>query len=448
MEKKSIGKFIAILRKANGYTQQQFADLLNVSNKTISSWETDKSSPDLSTIPIIAEMFHVSCDEILRGEKFSTSKEDVIDNSKSEIIKKNIINQALHSFKNRNYISIVLFVVCVMMIIISLLLNQFMPYIIIIILLFLALLDYIVGLVLLILNYSNVKYKLRNDDIDIDICREYRAVEKQMLFLKCLYSFFVLSPFFCYVYNKQLDKNDIYKLSDDERESCKRNKIKKKKFVVIYSIVLFICILGIVINTCLPNYLYSGERYSEKDFIEKISTFNLVKIKSGIELSYNYNIFSYSTNDIYIASSPVLPEEDKPQINTEELQEGIYQLNLPYGEELKEGEVLDVGNGFFLKLVDYSAYLYYKIDLSMVGIAVFNIIIDNGTYFYILDNIRYCGFHIYKNKDVKVFSILEVKAEKQIINNIIWGGALGCALVEVLIYFLKKERLINDFKIV
>lgn len=39
MEAKSIGKFIATLRKANGYTQAQLAEMLGVSNKTISNWE-------------------------------------------------------------------------------------------------------------------------------------------------------------------------------------------------------------------------------------------------------------------------------------------------------------------------------------------------------------------------------------------------------------------------
>lgn len=43
MEAKSIGKFIAALRKANGYTQAQLAEQLGVSNKTISNWENEVS---------------------------------------------------------------------------------------------------------------------------------------------------------------------------------------------------------------------------------------------------------------------------------------------------------------------------------------------------------------------------------------------------------------------
>lgn len=69
MEKKTIGKFIAVLRKANGLTQAELAEKLFVSDKTVSRWERDESSPDLELIPLIADLFDVTTDEILRGER-------------------------------------------------------------------------------------------------------------------------------------------------------------------------------------------------------------------------------------------------------------------------------------------------------------------------------------------------------------------------------------------
>jgi len=69
MEKKTIGNFISTLRKANGMTQKELAERLNVSDKTVSRWECDEGSPDLSLIPVIAEIFGVTCDELLRGER-------------------------------------------------------------------------------------------------------------------------------------------------------------------------------------------------------------------------------------------------------------------------------------------------------------------------------------------------------------------------------------------
>ncbi len=71
MEKKTIGQFIAALRKANGMTQRELAEQLNVSDKAVSRWERDESAPDLSLIPVIAEIFGVTSDEILRGERVS-----------------------------------------------------------------------------------------------------------------------------------------------------------------------------------------------------------------------------------------------------------------------------------------------------------------------------------------------------------------------------------------
>lgn len=69
MEKKTIGSFISALRKANGMTQKNLAEMLNVSDKTVSRWERDESAPDLSLIPVIAEIFGITSDELLRGER-------------------------------------------------------------------------------------------------------------------------------------------------------------------------------------------------------------------------------------------------------------------------------------------------------------------------------------------------------------------------------------------
>ena len=51
MEKKTIGGFIAALRKANGMTQKDLAEKLNVSDKTVSRWERDECAPDITLIP-------------------------------------------------------------------------------------------------------------------------------------------------------------------------------------------------------------------------------------------------------------------------------------------------------------------------------------------------------------------------------------------------------------
>ncbi len=85
MEKKTIGKFISVLRKANGMTQKDLADRLFVSDKTVSRWERDECDPDLSLIPAIAELFGITTDELLRGERNSPASAEY--QNEDEIIK-------------------------------------------------------------------------------------------------------------------------------------------------------------------------------------------------------------------------------------------------------------------------------------------------------------------------------------------------------------------------
>ena len=58
--KSNIGEFLAILRKSKGMTQQEAANWLGVSNKTVSSWETGASCPDISMLPALAELYGVT----------------------------------------------------------------------------------------------------------------------------------------------------------------------------------------------------------------------------------------------------------------------------------------------------------------------------------------------------------------------------------------------------
>ncbi len=108
MEKKTIGTFLAALRKANGMTQQEVADKLNVSNKTVSKWERDEGCPEIMMLPAIAELYSVTVDEILRGEKFSNAVQQEVKSSKSEERLKYLIEKASVKLTNSSIISIVL----------------------------------------------------------------------------------------------------------------------------------------------------------------------------------------------------------------------------------------------------------------------------------------------------------------------------------------------------
>lgn len=64
-----IGEIIKDLRKEKKLTQTQLAELLFVSQDTISLWELDKSLPDVVNVVKMAKIFNVSTDYILGLEK-------------------------------------------------------------------------------------------------------------------------------------------------------------------------------------------------------------------------------------------------------------------------------------------------------------------------------------------------------------------------------------------
>lgn len=55
-------------RLQKGWTQKMLAEKLNVSDKTISSWETGRSYPDIALLLQLSELFQISLDEFLRGD--------------------------------------------------------------------------------------------------------------------------------------------------------------------------------------------------------------------------------------------------------------------------------------------------------------------------------------------------------------------------------------------
>ena len=59
---------IIALRKANGMTQEDLADLCHVSRQSISKWEADIALPETEKLLILGETFHVSMDVLLRDE--------------------------------------------------------------------------------------------------------------------------------------------------------------------------------------------------------------------------------------------------------------------------------------------------------------------------------------------------------------------------------------------
>ncbi len=71
----TIGQRLLALRKKLNYTQEDMADLMAVSRQTISNWELDKNLPDTEKLFALAELYHVSLDELVYGKKTTDDKE-------------------------------------------------------------------------------------------------------------------------------------------------------------------------------------------------------------------------------------------------------------------------------------------------------------------------------------------------------------------------------------
>ena len=107
MDLDKIGKFIALNRKNKGLTQEQLAEKLGVTNKTISRWETGKYMPDLSLLKPLSEELGITLNELLSGEKIEEEK--IVENTEKNII--NTIDYSSKEIENEHIkISIILMI--------------------------------------------------------------------------------------------------------------------------------------------------------------------------------------------------------------------------------------------------------------------------------------------------------------------------------------------------
>ena len=81
MDVKRIGLFLKELRKEKQMTQEELAEKLGVSNRTVSRWETGSNMPDFDVLIELSDFYDVEIREILEGKKIeenSNSKEELL----------------------------------------------------------------------------------------------------------------------------------------------------------------------------------------------------------------------------------------------------------------------------------------------------------------------------------------------------------------------------------
>ena len=71
MDQKKIGLFLKALRKEKDMTQEQIAEVFNVSRRTVTRWETGVNMPDLDILVEIADYYDVDLRELFDGERKS-----------------------------------------------------------------------------------------------------------------------------------------------------------------------------------------------------------------------------------------------------------------------------------------------------------------------------------------------------------------------------------------
>ena len=100
-----IGKKIAELRKEIGWTQAELARKLNVTDKAVSKWEQGAGCPELYTIVDIADVFGVTTDYLLKGEKLNCISEKNVEENKETIMR---TGESISARTHANFLNILL----------------------------------------------------------------------------------------------------------------------------------------------------------------------------------------------------------------------------------------------------------------------------------------------------------------------------------------------------
>lgn len=94
----NFGEKIKNIRKEKKMTQEQMANILNVSRQAISNWENNKNFPDLEMIIKISRLFSLTLDELILGDDDTMTKKLIKDGSEVRLVKMNMITIIVASF--------------------------------------------------------------------------------------------------------------------------------------------------------------------------------------------------------------------------------------------------------------------------------------------------------------------------------------------------------------
>lgn len=118
MDSQKIGAFLRILRKEKNLTQEQLAEILGVSGRTVSRWETGSNMPDLSIMIELADYYDIDIKELLNGERKSEMDKELKETLKTVADYTDIQRQ--EAVKASSYGFIIIFMVSAVAIVVQL----------------------------------------------------------------------------------------------------------------------------------------------------------------------------------------------------------------------------------------------------------------------------------------------------------------------------------------
>ncbi|SEL28277.1 Transcriptional regulator, contains XRE-family HTH domain [Butyrivibrio sp. ob235] len=117
MDSQKIGAFLRVLRKEKNLTQEQLAEILNVSGRTVSRWETGTNMPDLSIMIELADYYDIDVKELLNGERKSEMDKELKETLKT--VAEYTDEQKKAAVKASNYGFVTIFIISAIAILIQ-----------------------------------------------------------------------------------------------------------------------------------------------------------------------------------------------------------------------------------------------------------------------------------------------------------------------------------------
>ena len=123
MDQIKIGKFILNCRKEKSLTQEQLAEKLGVTSKSISRWENGNTMPDYSLLKDLCNELDINVNELLSGEKIKEN--DYMNKSEENLIK--LRKQIDKRKKVLTIISYVFMAIIIVAFVLNIVLNRIFP---------------------------------------------------------------------------------------------------------------------------------------------------------------------------------------------------------------------------------------------------------------------------------------------------------------------------------